>query len=681
MMYFRLTLLWLGLCLSSPFVAAKSYEYKGFSYAIDPVPQWVHWITPDYQQTPGHNSDYLLVDDQSQWRADGQSHFFKVSTRANNLESLEQASRVEAYFIPEYQQLRWHSIDIIRDGERINRLDPEDIRVIQTEDELDNEMLVGQATGLVFIPDTRVGDVIEYSYTIEGTNPIFNNRFFRRYHVSWQDRVAHRHVRVLAPSGKSLHTRTSDPAHQVTVQTQANGTEYVLSVKDTAPIKYEKDYPADFQPQAMVEFTDFASWQAVSDWADPLYAERNLAHPELQTLLARLKTLPVEAAISEALYFAQNRIRYVGVELGVNSHLPRPPEKVMRDGYGDCKDKTLLLIALLEQLGVSAYPALVSTYREGAFAEMLPSPSHFDHVITLVEHEGKRWWVDPTRRFQKGKVSSIGYADYGYALPVGHPTSGPMAMTFSEAQQPVYEVREEYRILAYGGPTLLTVTNTFKAGKADYVRWQIATSGEQGLQEKYLDVVRAHHPEARILMPMQVREHAEIDQIVVTEGYVIPDFTQAAQQSNAWEYEATLFALSGYVDTPKILARQWPWALPNGSRLKHTVVIHHPEILNLENVSRDTHLTHRAFTFSARERAIQRQIINEVELSFTGAKSLAPNEVAGYADAMEQVKNRGFISYTVTNDESPRVAEAMNAVVPAIQPYLARPGNARGKQP
>lgn len=681
MIVFRLTLLCLSLSFLALSASAKTHEYKGFSFEIDPDPGWVKPLQADYDQVAGHDSDYLLVDDQSQWRPDGQSHYFKIAIRANNLDSLEKNSRVEAVFIPEYQRLRWHSLDIIRDGKRISKLDPRDVRIIQTEDELDKEMLTGQVTSLVFIPDTRVGDVIEYSYTVEGTNPIFDNRFFRRYNLSWQDPVAQRQVRVVTPPGKYMRTQLSDPAYTLAHHVNSEGEEYVLSVRNTPAIKYEEGYPADFQPQQQVEFSDFGSWQAVSDWASKLYPHTSLKHPELTSLVARLQLLPKEQAIGEALYFVQNRVRYVGVELGINSHLPRSPEKVMQDGYGDCKDKTLLLVSILGELGIKAYPALVSTYSAGAFVDMLPAPSHFDHVITLVELPEKSFWVDPTRRFQRGDVSTIGYSDYGYALPVGYPQSGPKAMTFAADQIPSYEAIEEYRILAYGAPVVLTVTNLFKAGKADYVRWQIATSGVKGVQEKYLSVIQSQHPEAKVLFPLQVVEDEARDQLKVTEGYLIPDFTQISQDAKTWEYSTSLFALSGYVEVPRLVVRQWPWGLPESTYLKHKVVIHHPEILNLTANSEDIHLNHKAFRFSAKERGIQNQIINEVELAYTGLKSLNPEEVPEFMKLIEQIKNRAFISYSVRNTQADGVSEAMSAVMPVIEPYLGSPYQPNGRRP
>src|SRR5690606_28080296 len=51
--------------------------------------------------------------------------------------------------------------------------------------------------------------------------------------------------------------------------------------------------------------------------------------------------------VKEATDFVQNEVRYMGVEVGEYSHRANKPEKVFDQRYGDCKDKSVLLSALL----------------------------------------------------------------------------------------------------------------------------------------------------------------------------------------------------------------------------------------------------------------------------------------------------------------------------------------------
>ena len=62
-------------------------------------------------------------------------------------------------------------------------------------------------------------------------------------------------------------------------------------------------------------------------------------------------------------YVARN-IRYVSLSFGVGRLQPHAAPEVLKNGYGDCKDKHTLLQALLKAEGIQSYPVLISSYRE-----------------------------------------------------------------------------------------------------------------------------------------------------------------------------------------------------------------------------------------------------------------------------------------------------------------------------
>jgi transglutaminase-like putative cysteine protease len=68
--------------------------------------------------------------------------------------------------------------------------------------------------------------------------------------------------------------------------------------------------------------------------------------------------------------------------LGLSRYAPHSAEDVLANRYGDCKDKRTLFAALLESVGVHAYPVLLSS--KFKIDPDFPSPSLFDHVITAI---------------------------------------------------------------------------------------------------------------------------------------------------------------------------------------------------------------------------------------------------------------------------------------------------------
>ena len=81
-----------------------------------------------------------------------------------------------------------------------------------------------------------------------------------------------------------------------------------------------------------------------------------------------------------------------------------PPERadVLSNGYGDCKDKSTLLTALLAASGIEAYPALINS--SGKIDPDMPYPGQFDHVITALPHGKSYTFLDTTT-----EVGPFGY--------------------------------------------------------------------------------------------------------------------------------------------------------------------------------------------------------------------------------------------------------------------------------
>ncbi len=102
--------------------------------------------------------------------------------------------------------------------------------------------------------------------------------------------------------------------------------------------------------------------------------------PELQ--IARLYT---EVA---------HRTRYVGLEFGQHSFQPAWPKLTLARGYGDCKDKAALLIALSRSIGIPAKLVLLRTRAAGGVAPMPPSFALFDHALVYMPSLGR--FLDPT---------------------------------------------------------------------------------------------------------------------------------------------------------------------------------------------------------------------------------------------------------------------------------------------
>ena len=79
--------------------------------------------------------------------------------------------------------------------------------------------------------------------------------------------------------------------------------------------------------------------------------------------------------------------------------VPRELAEIEKSRYGDCKDLSTILVAMLRALGIEADVALVRRgdnpwVREPDYG--MPDSSHFNHAIVRAKASGKEYWLDPT---------------------------------------------------------------------------------------------------------------------------------------------------------------------------------------------------------------------------------------------------------------------------------------------
>ncbi|MGA7158965.1 MAG: DUF3857 domain-containing protein [Acidobacteriaceae bacterium] len=152
----------------------------------------------------------------------------------------------------------------------------------------------------------------------------------------------------------------------------------------------------DKPPLPHIAWTNFHSWQEIGSWYRSLEASRTQPDDDIRAKVATLiagKSTPEEKARAIFAYVS-SQVRYIGIDFGVGRFQPHDAGDVLSNQYGDCKDKSTLLISMLSAAGISADPVLIGVGIP--FNPDVPSPGAFNHVITLAQVDGKPIWLDST---------------------------------------------------------------------------------------------------------------------------------------------------------------------------------------------------------------------------------------------------------------------------------------------
>ena len=382
---------------------------------IEPTPGWVEPVNiPLAESVPvdeiSNGVFYQLLDNQIKVDKNGfRTTYSRYTETMVNQAGVEYSSQINIDFDPSYQKLTLHTLDVIRDGKKISRLHNTSMSVLNRETDLDKQIYNGKLTLNILLDDILPGDTLDYSYSRQGANPVGQGIFSYQRSINWSVPVFNQQLRILWGKAEPLHiqSRNADPV--ISRKTVGEFTEYLIQRHNETPVKVSNQAPDWHAPYGTVYFNQAGGWDDVVAWARPLFQFGPVAPPVEKVAADIRQSFPTqEQRIVAALKYTQEQIRYVGLEMGENSHLPTPPDETLSLKYGDCKDKTALLIALLQALDIDAYPALVNTNTTKLLPQLPPPGANaFNHVIVWMEHQGQNIWLDPTLSHQRGDLSSL----------------------------------------------------------------------------------------------------------------------------------------------------------------------------------------------------------------------------------------------------------------------------------
>jgi tetratricopeptide (TPR) repeat protein len=253
----------------------------------------------------------------------------------------------------------------------------------------------------VTVPSLRPGDVLEFGVRTTIHTPLAPGHFWMEHDFAKSGIVLDEQLQVDVPAAKPVTLKTRPDAAPGIADLNGRRiytwhTARLADDKDREKKKTSRDAKPTTPEYAAVRLTTFPSWDAVGEWYASLERTQKAPTPEIRLKAAALTAgRTTDRDRIEALYeYVSGQFRYVSLSFGVGRYQPHAAGDVMRNQYGDCKDKHTLLASLIDAIGVHASAALVNSQR--AIDPEFPSPSQFDHVITRVSAGAESIWLDAT---------------------------------------------------------------------------------------------------------------------------------------------------------------------------------------------------------------------------------------------------------------------------------------------
>jgi uncharacterized protein DUF3857/uncharacterized protein DUF2569/transglutaminase superfamily protein len=615
-------------------------------FSIEPIPAWTSSIAVDTNQNALEESAsagvfYLLVD--TEINGGTKERFLHFAKKFLSPAGVEANSRLSFEFDPAYEKLILHKIVIHRGTQILDQLDPAKIRVIQEEKDLDRLIYNGARTAFLFLEDVRVGDWVEFAFTIRGRNPLQKNHYYDALQLRWPFPVQSENYRLLWPrTNQPLWLQMIGDAPQNHQLTGAFH-EYAWHWENRPVQEMEDFVPPGTFAYTVVQFTDFDSWEDVAIWASDVFrAQAPSKELEEKMRAFQLQESTPEERVLKVLQFVQDSIRYLGIENGINSHTPTDPSVVLARGYGDCKDKALLFCTLVRSMGIEAAPVLVSTRLKGRVKSLKPTPWTFDHVIVRVVLPGKTNYVDVTRTFQRGPLDKHYVDPFGAGVLLSDLSTGMIDIPFQKGGLPTTIIEENFNIPT-NAPTRLTIEKTFDGADADLVRQQLAMSGHDTLTKNALVYYRKYYPDITSDGPVQALDNPDLNRVRLIERFIIPAIWKPARQTN---YITCEFVADGLLDrlfNPSKKERKQPLAVPFPQGYYHRIEIETPDLWRV--IPDDKKIQTKAFVYVHRTSLTNNRvvIVNQLGTLTPGVDAV---DVPAYVEALNQIPQN--LTFAVT---------------------------------
>jgi len=244
----------------------------------------------------------------------------------------------------------------------------------------------------VIFSDLAVGDRVLIVARFHQKRELLPGGFSHSMVFSPASRIVAARVSFDVPKDMKLHVF----ADRLAYATEASG-ERVRHVWTYTEQPYRPEEPSavlplDRDPRVLV--STFRDWEAAGLAYWTRAAPKSAPTPAISALAEEITKGITDRreqarAISD---WVTGNIRYVAIALGSGAWVPHDAASVLTNRYGDCKDHTTLMRAMLTAKGIESEFALINQ-RAQYRAYDVPTPS-FDHVILYLPEFGI--YTDPT---------------------------------------------------------------------------------------------------------------------------------------------------------------------------------------------------------------------------------------------------------------------------------------------
>ena len=341
------------------------------------------------------NADDVLVDDliRARYQADGTAictddTFTKVLTEKGRREG----ETLSFHFTIPYDRIEVLLVEVVKPDGAVVPVDVKaQSRVMTDRSQMASNIYNPNRKILrLGVPGLKVGDLLHYRFVRRTVKARIPNTWSEYEVFEYTSPVRRLVYEVIGPKALPLRRITLRDKVKGTVahsRTEKDGRLHYRWVVSNVPRMYrEPDMPPLHTVVQRLLVSTIADWKDISQWYSQLCKPHLEAGDDMKRTVAELtQGLEDRQKRIEAIFrFVSQKVRYMGLttEKEAPGYEPHDARITFKNRYGVCRDKAALLVALLREAGIEAYPTLIHNGpRKDA---EVPQP-YFNHAIVAVQ--------------------------------------------------------------------------------------------------------------------------------------------------------------------------------------------------------------------------------------------------------------------------------------------------------
>jgi transglutaminase-like putative cysteine protease len=234
----------------------------------------------------------------------------------------------------------------------------------------------------VVFPDVAVGDTLVMTHKRDMAPRTIFRQFAQEREFPRSGAFTSIKMTVEAPLAMGLRVKALGNGATETVAQTGGGERHTIAISPQSYAPEEAGAVSSFDRDPVVLMSTYKSYGEIGSSYGQTALPKAAVTPAL-TALANEITKGITSRKAQAVAidsWMKKNIRYVAVILGSGRSIPNGASIVLKNKFGDCKDHTTLMAALLAAKGITSEPALINLGNTYTLPEP-PTTAPLNHVI------------------------------------------------------------------------------------------------------------------------------------------------------------------------------------------------------------------------------------------------------------------------------------------------------------